>query len=174
MPGVFTLPLDLRAAQRGCHDLAVHRLVAERAGEDVLLLVARQRLPNDLHRQIGKRLLDHAALLDPLQRDVKARIVSVEIEQFVAVRGQQFSRAQHGDQLELEREAGLAIPRQVVAVEAVPENPDLVLGQDARARMLRVELRQVDAWAGGHIVAARFRRPVEQARGRAAHVAGIG
>src|SRR5258708_360918 len=40
--------------------------------------------------------------------------------------------------------------------------------------MLRVELRQVDARAGGDIVAASFRRPIEQARGRAAHVAGIG
>ena len=172
--GRLHLALVLGAAQRGRHHLAVHRHIAERAGEDVLLLVAGQRFPNDLDRQIGQRLLDHAPLLDPLQRDVKARIVAVEVEQLVAVRGQQFARAQHGDQLELEREAGLAIPRQVVAVEAVPENPDLVLGQDPRARMLRVELRQVDAGAGGHIVAARFRRPVEQARGRAPHVAGIG
>jgi hypothetical protein len=39
--------------------------------------------------------------------------------------------------------------------------------------MLRVELWQVDARAGGHIVAARFRRPVEQAGSRAPHMVGI-
>ena len=43
--GRFHLALDLRAAQRGCHDLAVHRLIAERAGKDVLLLVAGQGFP---------------------------------------------------------------------------------------------------------------------------------
>ena len=90
MPGVFTLPLTLRAAQRGRHDLPVHWLIAERAGEDVLLAVL-QRFPNDLHRQIGKRLLDHAALLDPLQRHVKAGIVAVEVEQLAALCAEQFA-----------------------------------------------------------------------------------
>ena len=90
MPGLSHLALDLRAAQRGRHHPAVHRHIAERAGKDVLLLVAGQGFPNDLDRQIGKRLLDHAPLLDPLQRDVKARVLAVEVEQFVAMRGQQF------------------------------------------------------------------------------------
>ena len=66
-------------------------MIAERAGKDVLLLVAGQRFPDDLDRQIGKRLLDHPPLLDPLERDVKARILAIEIEQLVAVRGQQFA-----------------------------------------------------------------------------------
>jgi hypothetical protein len=130
MPGVFTLPLTLAPRRAVAMTL---RHIAEGAGEDVLLLVADQRFPNDLHRQTGKRLLDHAALLDPLQRHVKARIFAIEIERFIAVRGQQFPRAQHGDQFEFERETGLAIPRQVGPVEAVPESPDLVLGKDARA-----------------------------------------
>ena len=38
----------------------------------------------------------------------------------------------------------------------------------------RVQLRQVDAGAGAHIVPARFGRPVEQSGRRAPHVAGIG
>jgi hypothetical protein len=76
---------------------------------------------------IGKRLLDHPPLFDPFQRYLKARVLAVEIEQFIAVRGQQFAGAKHGGQLEFQSEPGLAIPRQIVAVEAVPENPDLVL-----------------------------------------------
>ena len=92
-----------------------------------MLLAVFQGFPDDLQRQIGKRLLDHPALLDPLEWDIKARIVAVEVEQLAALCGQQLARAQHGDQFELEREAGLLIPRQVVPVEAVPENPDLLL-----------------------------------------------
>ena len=111
----------------------------------------------------GQRLLDHPAFLHPLQRHVEAGIFAVEVEQLAALGAEQFRRTKHGDQLELQREPGLAIPRQVVAVEAMPEDFDLRLGQDARARMLWVELRQIDAGAGGHIVAAGFRRPIEQA-----------
>ena len=136
MPGRFYLVFDLCTAQRSCHYLPAHWLIAKRAGENVLLLVTDQRFPDDLHRQIRERLLDHPAFFDPLERNLKARVLTIEVEQFVAVRGQQFAGAQHGDQFEFEGEAGLAIPRQVGPVEAVPENLDFLLGQDARARML--------------------------------------
>ena len=59
--------------------LDTRRHISARARKDVLLLVAGQGFQNDLDRQIGQRLLDHAALLDPLQRHVKARIFPVEI-----------------------------------------------------------------------------------------------
>src|ERR1700733_4458214 len=62
------------------------------------------------------RLLDHPAFLDPLERHLKARVFSVKVEQFMAVRGQQFARAQHGDKFKPEREAGSAIPRQIIAL----------------------------------------------------------
>ena len=79
--GRFHLALDLGAAQRGSHHPAVHRLITERAGKDVLLLVAGQGFPDDLNRQIGKRLLDYPPFLDPLQWDVKARVLAVKVEQ---------------------------------------------------------------------------------------------
>jgi len=138
------------------------------------LLVLDQGLSDDLDSQIGQRLLDHPALLHPLERHVKTRIFTIKVEQFVTARPEQLARAQHGHQLELEREAGLAIPWQVVLVETVPEGPDLILRQDACARMLGIKFGKVDAGTGGDVVAAGFRGPVEQARGRAPHVAGIG
>ena len=131
------------AAQRGSHHPAVHRLITERAGKDVLLLIADQSFADDLDSQIEQRLLDDPPFLDPLERDVKARVLAAEVEQLAAVCAKQFAGAQHGDQLELEREAGLAVPGQVVPIEAVPENSDLVLGQDPRARMLGVKLWQL-------------------------------
>ena len=67
---------------------AVHRLITERAGKDVSLLVAGQAFPNDLDRQIGQRMLDHAALLDPLERDIKTRVLAIEVEQLGAVRAE--------------------------------------------------------------------------------------
>ena len=85
MPGVLTLPLTLGAAQRGSHHPAVHRLITERVGKDVLLFVVGQGFADDLNRQIGERLLDHPPFLDSLQRDVKARVLAVEIEQLGAV-----------------------------------------------------------------------------------------
>jgi hypothetical protein len=60
-----------------------------------------------------------------------------------------------------------------LAVETVPKRPDLVLDQYAVARMFLIQLWQVDAGAGGNVVAASLCRPIEQARGRAAHLAGI-
>ncbi len=86
--GRLYLALGFGPAQRGCHHLAVHRLITNWACKHELLLVARKRLLNDVHRQIGKRLLDYTPLLDPFQRNVEARIFTVEVEQFVAVRGQ--------------------------------------------------------------------------------------
>jgi len=80
--------------------LDTRRHISARARKDVLLLVAGQGFQNDLDRQIGQRLLDHAALLDPLQRHIKARIVAVEVEQFAAPCAEQFRRTQHGDQFE--------------------------------------------------------------------------
>ena len=54
-------------------------------------------LPNNRHGQFRKRMLDHPPFLHPFQRNFKARIITIEIEQLIAVRGQQFPRAQHGD-----------------------------------------------------------------------------
>ena len=79
--------------------------------------------------------------------------------------GNQFARAQHGGQLEFERQPRLAIPRQVVAVEAVPENPDFVLGQDPLALMLLRQLRKVEAGSTGfrNVVPTSLSRPSVQA-----------
>jgi hypothetical protein len=80
--------------------------------------------------------------LTPFSRDIDGAVLGVEL---VAVDRQQFARAQHGGQRKLEREPRFAIPRHVIAVEAVPEDPDLVLGQHAVAWMFLVELFEVDA-----------------------------
>ena len=48
-----------------------------------------------------------------------------------------------------------------------------VLGEDPRARMFRVQFRQIDGGAGSHVVPAGFRRPIEQARDRLAHMPSI-
>ena len=45
-------------------------------------------LPNDLDGQIGKRLLDHAPFLHPLEWHVKARVLAVELEHLVAARAE--------------------------------------------------------------------------------------
>jgi integrase len=122
--------------------VASQRRIAEAAYEGIFVIA--RRLLDDLERKLGERLVDHAPLLDPPRRDVDARGAVVHV-QLIAVHAEQFRRAQHGRQRKLDREPRLAVPRHILAVEAMPQRPDLVFGQHAVARMLLVELVQMDA-----------------------------
>src|SRR5262249_49447098 len=141
------------AAQGGRHRRARDRSVIPATSEDEVLVVALHRLPDDLDRQIGERLLDLAPTLYPLQWNQQHRVIAVP-HQFVAARAAKLLRAEHGHQCELERETGLAIPTDIGAVESVPEDPDLFFGQNAVARIFRIKRGKIDARRRGDVFAA--------------------
>jgi hypothetical protein len=86
-----------RAAESNRHRLSIERHgVANRACKHVLLLLARERLLEDLQREIGERLIDDAPLLDPPRRDVHGPVLDVQL---VAVDGQQLAAAERVDLL---------------------------------------------------------------------------
>jgi hypothetical protein len=74
--------------------------------------------------------------------------------QLIAMDRQQLAAAKHGDQGELDRQPCPAVPRHILAVEAVPRRLDLIFGKDALAGIFLVERQQVDARGRGDVVAA--------------------
>lgn len=101
LPAVLDPP---SAAQRVRHRRAVQRRVSVSTGEQEFMVAAeRLGLVEDLHRQIGERLVDHAPLLDPPRRDIDAGH-TVVVVQLVAMDVQRLGTAQHGGQHEFDRQ----------------------------------------------------------------------
>ena len=135
--------------------------------------VVAHRLRDNLHRQIGQRLVDHAPLLDPLERNIEARLS--------LSRSNSSSRwiASNSPERSIVISANLSASRVLRShgrsSRSRPCQNVLISSSAGRGRADAPRRASAGSRrAGGHIVAACFRRPVKQARGGPPHVAGVG